>query len=88
MRYAELRLFENDSALVKDVFVLGIADGQDSLGSGGAHDKLKAHLTRYDGDEGNCAIGILASGNLAFRVAEIENRRSRAIYLFTTILRK
>jgi hypothetical protein len=38
--------------------VLRVSDGQRSPGSRANHE-LKAQLTRYGGDEGNCAIGFL-----------------------------
>jgi hypothetical protein len=65
----------SDSTFFKHVFVLRVSDGQRSPGSRADHE-LKTQLTRYSGDEGNCAIGILAAGDLAFPLAEIKDCRS------------
>ncbi len=52
--------------------MLRVSDGQRSPGSRADH-KLKTQLTRYSGNEGNCAIGILAAGDLAFLLSKIKD---------------
>jgi hypothetical protein len=73
--YRVLAELSRSSTFFKDVFVLGISDGQRSPGPGTDH-KLKAHGTWRSGDEGNCAVGVFASGYLGFPLAQIKDRRS------------
>ncbi len=68
-------LNHRDSTFFKHVFVLRVSDGQRSPGSRANHE-LKAQLTRYGGDEGDCAIGIFATGDFAFPLAKTKDRGS------------
>src|SRR5208282_4872498 len=63
------------SMFFKHVFVLRVSDGQRALGSRANHE-LKAQLSRCGGEEGNCAIGIFATGDFAFPLAKIKDRGS------------
>jgi hypothetical protein len=76
-------LNHRDSTLFKHVFVLRVSDGQRSPGFGADHE-LNTQLTRYSGDEGNCAIGILAAGDLAFPLAEIKETTNKSIGKFNS----
>jgi hypothetical protein len=61
-----------DLLLVEDVFVLGVADDQGSLGAR-THDELGAIHAGCDGDKRNGAVGILAAAHLALPLAEVED---------------
>src|SRR5215472_1164327 len=56
------------------VFVLRVSNGQSSLRSRADY-KLKADRPRYNGDEGNGSIRILARADFAFPFPKIKDRR-------------
>src|SRR5215472_11133030 len=56
------------------VFVLRVSNGQSSLRSGADY-KLKADRPRYNGDERNGSIRILARADFAFPFPKIKDRR-------------